>query len=68
MNVQNEKLVYVAMSISEIAQKLGQKRQGVQRYLEQLLLKELIDFETPETGKRGRPKRIYKIKGFDKNE
>lgn len=57
-----------SLSAAELAQKLGQKRQGVKRYLEELKKKNLITFEIILTGKRGRPRKEYKIKGIDENE
>ncbi|MCE7748721.1 MAG: hypothetical protein GPJ51_09995 [Candidatus Heimdallarchaeota archaeon] len=56
-----QKLTERDLTLDELEITLNQKKQGILRYLSRLEEEGVIDSDSVETGKRGRPKKKYKL-------
>ncbi len=57
-----EKLTERASTLDDLEIVLGQKKQGLVRYLSELKEKGLITYDSIKTGKKGRPRKLWRMK------
>lgn len=57
-----EKLTERALTLDDLEIVLGQKKQGLVRYLSVLKEKKVITYDLIKTGKRGRPRKLWRMK------